>query len=292
MAEESMTAETESQATSGAISIRDVEKIYDPEGVHVVAVEHCTFDIKPGEFMVIVGPSGCGKTTLLNMIAGFDNATAGKITLDGRVIASPELTGKRLVPGPDRIVVFQHGAMFPWKTVLENIIMGPMFQKTMTLEEAKKKAIEMMELVGMKGFENEYPRNLSGGMLRRAEIIRALINEPKVLLLDEPFRALDAMTKQLMQEYLLDLYEKTGRKVTMFFITHDLEEAIFLADRVFVMTTRPGKLKKMIEVDLPRPRTYEVLHTERYLELKKDVIHEVHEEARKAFEAGERELAR
>lgn len=285
-----METKIETGKVVGAISIQDVGKIYDPEGVHVVALEKCNFDIKPGEFLVVVGPSGCGKTTLLNCIAGFDNVTSGRVLLDGKPIATVE--DSTLKPGPDRIVVFQHGAMFPWKTVLENIILGPVFQKTMSIQDAKKKALELMEVVGLKGFENEYPKQLSGGMLRRAEIIRALINDPKVLLLDEPFRALDAMTKQLMQEYLLELYEKTGRKQTMFFITHDLEEAIFLADRVFVMTTRPGKLKKMINVDIPRPRDYSVLTTDRYLKLKQEVIAEVHEEAQKAFEAGERELAK
>ncbi len=271
----------------GEIFIDHVEKVYDPEGVNVHALQDCTADIKPGELAMIVGPSGCGKTTLLNAIAGFDNATGGAIYLDGVLIASPDIIQS---PGADRIVVFQGGALFPWKTVLNNIIYGPVMQGKMTVDEAVSEARSLMERLGLsRNIEDLYPDSLSSGMRRQVEIIRALVNDPKVLLLDEPFRALDSMTKGLMHEYLLGVFEMTHK--TIFFITHDLEEAVFLADRVYVMTTRPGTFKAVIDVDIPRPRGFRVLATERFAELKRQITAEVEEETMKAFEAGERELA-
>jgi len=272
--------------TSGALSIRDAGKIYDPEGIHVVAMEDVSVDIAGGEFCVVVGPSGCGKTTLLNAIAGFDQLTDGEIMMDGQLLASP---GKALLPGPDRMVVFQQGALFPWKTVLWNVASGPIAQRRMAKTEAHQQARELLARVGLTGVEDQYTGELSGGQKRRVEIARALMNNPKILLLDEPFRALDALTKSVVQEYLLELYDYSHK--TVFFITHDLEEAIFLADRVVVMTTRPGRVKKIVTVDIPRPRTHEVTTTQRFLELKSELGEAIHEEALKAFEAGERELA-
>jgi NitT/TauT family transport system ATP-binding protein len=279
-------AEGHVPARAGGLSIDRAGKIYDPEGVHVVAVEQCSFEVPPGGICVVVGPSGCGKTTLLNTIAGFDHLTSGEIRLDGGVIAAP---GRELKPGPDRIVVFQHGALFPWKTVLDNVVYGPVIQRRMTRRQAEEQARELMARVGLAGIERQYPGEISSGMRRRVEIVRALINDPKILLLDEPFRALDALTKSVMHEHLLELYDLSHK--TIFFITHDLEEAIFLGDLVVVMTTRPGRVKKLITVDLPRPRTYRMLTARRFLDLKQEAIEGVHEEALKAFEAGERELA-
>ncbi len=271
---------------TGGLSIKNAGKIYDPDGARVVAVEDCSFEVPPGGICVVVGPSGCGKTTLLNTIAGFDNLTAGEIYLDGALIAAP---GLALKPGSDRIVVFQHGALFPWKTVLDNVTYGPVIQRTMSRKAAQAQARALMEKVGLAGIESQYPGEISSGMRRRVEIVRALINDPKILLLDEPFRALDALTKSVMHEYLLELYDLSHKSI--FFITHDLEEAIFLADLVVVMTTRPGRVKKLIAVDLARPRTYRMLSSSRFLELKQETIEGVHAEALKAFEAGERELA-
>jgi NitT/TauT family transport system ATP-binding protein len=271
----------------GRIVIDHVEKVYDPEGVNVHALKDCCAEIRPGELAMIVGPSGCGKTTLLNAIAGFDNATGGAIYLDDKVIASPDITQS---PGANRIVVFQGGALFPWKTVLNNIIYGPVIQGRMRKDDAVSKARHLMGRLGLsKSIEDLYPDSLSSGMKRQVEIIRALINDPNVLLLDEPFRALDSMTKSLMHEYLLEVFELTQK--TIFFITHDLEEAIFLADRVFVMTTRPGTFKAVIDVDIPRPRDFRVLASEHFMELKEQAAAAVREETLKAFEAGERELA-
>ena len=275
------------KTSKGAISIRNVTKIYDPDGVNVMAVDDCSLEIDSGEVCMIVGPSGCGKTTLLNAIAGFHSITSGEIYLDGELLCGPS---KPLAEqGADRIVVFQHGALFPWKTLLDNVSYGPIVQGKMSKNEARDKAGTMLDEAGISDMMNKYPGEVSSGMARRAEIVRALINDPKVLLLDEPYRAMDALTKSIMHESLLEVYDKT--KVTIFFITHDLEEAIFLGDRVVVMTTRPAKTKIIMDVDIPRPRNYKVLSSEIFRELTNQTKGAVHEEALKAFEAGERELA-
>ena len=276
-----------SQASRGAISIRNVTKIYDPEGVNVLAVEDCSLEIAPSEVCMIVGPSGCGKTTLLNAIAGFHSISAGQIDLDGEMLCGPE---KPLADqGADRVVVFQNGALFPWKTLADNVAYGPVVQGMMTKNEAREKSKEMLAEAGLYGVADKYPGEVSSGMARRAEILRALINDPKVLLLDEPYRAMDALTKSIMHESLLEVYDRT--KVTIFFITHDLEEAIFLGDRVIVMTTRPAKTKKIVEIKISRPRDYRLLSSEEFRVLVEETKEAVHEEAVKAFEAGERELA-
>ena len=275
------------KATRGAISIRNVTKIYDPEGVNVMAVDDCSLEIAAGEVCMIVGPSGCGKTTLLNAIAGFHSITFGEIYLDGQLLCGPE---KPLADqGADRVVVFQNGALFPWKTLLQNVAYGPIVQETMGKAEALEKAADMLAEAGLADMAKKFPGEVSSGMARRAEIVRALINDPKVLLLDEPYRAMDALTKSIMHEALLEMYDRT--KVTMFFITHDLEEAIFLGDRVVVLTTRPAKTKKIVDVKIPRPRDYRLLGSEEFRLLVSDAKGAVHEEAIKAFEAGERELA-
>jgi len=251
-----------------------------------VAVDDCSIEIRPGEFCAIVGPSGCGKSTLLNAIAGFDSLTSGGIELDGEWINRPGMSPR---PGPDRIVVFQNGALFPWATIRENLVRGPIVQRRMNEKTALEKAREMLTRVGLADIEDLYPGAISSGMCRRVEIIRALVNDPKVILLDEPFRGLDALTKTVTHNALLELYDLSAK--TVLFITHDLEEAIFLADRVLVMTTRPGRIKQTIAVDLPRPRTMDLLTAPEFLRLKEEAIEAVHEEAVKAFAAGERELA-
>ena len=231
-------------ATKGAIRIEDVVKIYDPDGAAVMAVDHCSLDIPAGEICMIVGPSGCGKTTLLNAIAGFHDITSGKIFLDDELLCGP---GKPIAsPGSDRIVVFQNGALFPWKSNLENVAFGPLMQGKLSKKEIYEKARSMMADAGLSGTENNFPCEVSSGLRRRVEIVRALMNDPKVLLFDEPYRALDSLTKSVMHEALLEIYYKN--KVTIFFITHDLEEAIFLGHRLVIMTSRPCKPKKILEV--------------------------------------------
>jgi len=271
--------------TSGAINIKDVVKIYDPDGAAVMAVDHCSIDIPAGEICMIVGPSGCGKTTLLNAIAGFHDITSGSIHLDGELLCGP---GKpQAKPGSDRIVVFQNGALFPWKTNLDNIAFGPMMVGNQSKAEIYDKARSMMADAGLSGTENNFPGEVSSGLRRRVEIVRALMNDPKVLLFDEPYRALDSLTKSVMHEALLEIYYRN--KVTIFFITHDLEEAIFLGHRLIIMSSRPCKPKKIMEVDIPHPRDYSVLTSPRFRELMNEAKDVVHEEAQKAFDAGEKE---
>jgi len=273
------------RAAKGTLRIIDAVKIYDPEGAAVLAVDHCTLDVPAGEISVVVGPSGCGKTTLLNAVAGFHTLTSGAIYLDDEMLCGP---GKpKADPGPDRIVVFQNGALFPWKTNLENVAFGPIVQGRLTKKEAYDKARGMMADAGLSGAENDYPGEISSGFRRRVEIVRALMNDPKVLLLDEPYRALDSLTKSVMHEALLETFDKN--RVTIFFITHDLEEAIFLGHRVVIMTTRPCRPKKILTVEIPHPRDYSVLTARRFREYLDETVEAVHEEALKAFAAGERE---
>ena len=274
-------------AGTGAISIRNVTKIYDPEGVNVLAVDNCSLEIGAGEVCMIVGPSGCGKTTLLNAIAGFHSVTFGEIRLDGEVLCNERQP--LASQSADRVVVFQNGALFPWKTLGDNVAYGPMVQGVLSKNEAREKARDMLAEAGLADVADKFPGEVSSGMARRAEIVRALINNPKVLLLDEPYRAMDALTKSIMHEALLEMYDRT--KVTIFFITHDLEEAIFLGDRAVVMTTRPCRVKTIVDVKIPRPRDYHLLSSETFRVLVEEAKDAVHEEALKAFEAGERELA-
>ena len=280
-----MTAAQTAPATRGALSIQDVVKIYDPERARVMAVDHCSLEIRAGEICMIVGPSGCGKTSLLNAVAGFHDIDRGSIHLDGELLCGPD---RRQAPvGPDRIVVFQNGALFPWKTNLENVAFGPIVQKTLGKKEAREKARALMADAGLGGYENKYPGELSSGLQRRVEIVRALINDPAVLLLDEPYRALDALSKSMMHEALLETWYRTG--VTIFFITHDLEEAIFLGHRVVAMTSRPCRPKKIFTIDIPHPRRYDVLTSPRFRELAAEISAVVDEEAMKSFALGEKE---
>ena len=287
MKEESMAKNTSKTEKKGALSIKNVTKIYDPTGVNVMAVDNCSMEIAGGEVCMIVGPSGCGKTTLLNAIAGFHSITEGSIHLDGELLCGPERP--KAEQSAERMVVFQHGALFPWKTLQENVAYGPTVQKALSPSQAMEKSGQMLSEAGLGNFVKKFPGEVSSGMARRAEIVRALINNPKVLLLDEPYRAMDALTKQIMHESLLETYDRTG--VTIFFITHDLEEAIFLGDKVHIVTTRPCQLKKTVEVKIPRPRSYETQSSEKFRKLLVEVNDAVHEEAVKAFKAGEREMA-
>ena len=274
-------------SAGGCLTIRDVSKTYDSDGACVEALRGCRIEVKAGAFVALVGPSGCGKSTLLNMIAGFDTVSGGEIYMDGRLVAAPNLPPR---PGPDRVVVFQNGALFPWKTVLENVSYGPVRQKALTRKQAESKAIDLLrQCGGLDAVAGSYPAQLSSGMQRRVEVVRALINEPRVLLLDEPFRAMDTVSKTTMHQHLLDMYLMCRK--TIVFITHDLEEAIYLADTVIVMTTRPGTIKHVITVTLQRPRLPRMLFSHEYLELKREAAESIHAEARKAFECGEREQA-
>ena len=215
--------------TRGQISIKDVVKIYDPEGAAVMAVDHCSLEIAAGEICMIVGPSGCGKTTLLNAIAGFHSINGGSIHLDGEMLCGP---GKpKASPGSDRIVVFQNGALFPWKNVIDNVTFGPVMQGKLSAAEAKDKARSMMADAGLSGTENNFPGELSSGVRRRVEIVRALMNDPAVLLLDEPCAGLSPAERQR----LFSIIQKLPRSITMLMIEHDMDIALGLADRVSVL---------------------------------------------------------
>ena len=208
----------------------------------IVALEGIDVEIADDEFLTILGPSGCGKTTLLNIVAGFEQATSGDVRLDGDPIPGP---------GPDRGVVFQEYALFPWLTVEQNIEFGPR-ERRVPRAERRNRVRRLIASVGLSGFERRYPQELSGGMRQRVALGRVLVNDPKILLMDEPFAALDAQTRTLMQNELLRVWSRERR--TVLFITHNIEEAILLGDRVVVMTARPGRIKEIVAVDLPRPR--------------------------------------
>ncbi len=258
----------------GRVECRNVTKMFGEEWARQVVVERAAFDVEAGRLNVMVGPSGCGKSTLINLIAGYEEPSSGEILIDGQRVQGP---------GRDRLVVFQETALFPWMTSLENVMFGPDV-RGMNRREARQEARRLLEKVGLKGFEDKYPSQLSGGMQRRCELARALINHPKIMLMDEPFRGLDAMTRELMQEYLLRLFEETRH--TILFVTSELEEAIFLADRLLILSAKPTAVKQVLDVDLPRPRDFHVLTTRRYGELKQEALETLYHEAVKAFAKG------
>jgi NitT/TauT family transport system ATP-binding protein len=233
------------------LTLRQLSKTYfDPyAGAHVAAVRDVSMEVKQGEFVSVVGPSGCGKTTILNMIAGFIPATGGEILLNGRPINGP---------GPDRGVVFQSFALFPWKTVLENVAFGPKM-RGIGKAERERIAREYLALARLSDAADRYPNELSGGMQQRVGVVRALANEPDVLLMDEPFASVDAHTRMTLQEELTRIWQE--KRPTVIFITHDVNEAVFLADRVVVLSR--GRLLEEIGVSLPRPRAWGALHEDR-----------------------------
>jgi NitT/TauT family transport system ATP-binding protein len=256
-------------STTPKIRFRNVVKIFQPKrgGEPVLAVSDVSLDIADKAFVCIVGPSGCGKSTLLNIVAGFERADAGETLLDGAPLAGP---------GPDRGMVFQENALFPWLTVLGNVSYGPQ-RRGLAREAYLPAATRILEQVGLGRFLHSYPNELSGGMRQRVAIARALVNEPSVLLLDEPFGALDAQTRAVMQELLLEVWERHHR--TVLFVTHDVDEAIFMADRVIVMSRRPGRVLADIDVALARPRQFDVITSPAFAELKREILGLVRQEA-------------
>ena len=244
------------------VAIDGVSKVFGS----TKALERIDLEIADNDFLCILGPSGCGKSTLLRIVAGLEVPSTGKALLDGQPVERP---------GPDRGMVFQSYTLFPWLTVRENILFGT--------RSTPAKTDSLMVKVGLKGFENHYPKQLSGGMQQRTALARALANDPKILLLDEPFGALDNQTRALMQELLLGIWE-ADRK-TVLFVTHDIDEAIFMASRVAVMSARPGRLKTIVPVGLPHPRHYTMKTTPEFSALKARLTEEIRLEAIKAREA-------
>ena len=248
------------------LKIDNVVKEYVGNKGKTVALNGVSLDIKENEFICVVGPSGCGKSTLLNIIAGLLEPTSGAVYLDGKKIEGT---------GVERGVVFQGYALFPWRTVLKNVMFG-LEMKRMPKAEAEEIAKKYIKAVGLEGFEHAYPKELSGGMRQRVAIARAYAADPEVLLLDEPFGALDAQTRVQLQSELLNTWEH--EKKTCFFITHDVDEAIILAQRVIIMSARPGRIKKIVDIDIPYPRTQATKTDPRFLELKTEIWNEVYQE--------------
>ena len=253
----------------GHVVLRDVDVRYGDGST--IAVKRTSLHIEPGEFVSIIGPSGCGKSTLLNVIGGFVSPSGGTAEIDGRPIVRP---------GADRGVVFQQDSLFPWMSVRKNIEFGLKMQGIGRAERAAQ-AQRFLQVAGLGSFGDHLPHQLSGGMKQRVGIMRSLAINPQVLLMDEPFGALDAQTRTVMQEVLTDIWQKF--KISVLFITHDIEESIFLSDRIYVMTARPGSIKATIAVPLPRPRTAEMTTTAEFFDLKVQLKELIREESLKAM---------
>jgi NitT/TauT family transport system ATP-binding protein len=246
------------------LSIRDLLKNFETKDGSHVAFQKLSLDVHRREFICIIGPSGCGKSTLIRIVAGLEDSSAGEIRIDGHPVSGP---------GQDRGMVFQGYTLFPWRTVRENVMFG-LEMRGKDASTADVEARQWLDMVGLTKFESSYPHHLSGGMKQRVAIARALANEPRILLMDEPFGALDALTRAKMQNYLMQIWRKV--EVTILFITHDLDEACFLADRIVVMGSNPGRLVEVIENPIPRPRSTDLLLSPEFLSLKhrlEELIH-------------------
>ena len=263
----------ETSTTEPILRVENVSKEYATKSGSVLALSPATFSVGVGELVSIVGPSGCGKSTLLQMVGGLSTPTGGAMFLDGVEFFEA---------GAERGMVFQAYTLFPWLTVRENVKFGPRMQG-LPLEEVERRASHFLDAVNLHGFHNHYPKQLSGGMRQRVAIARALANKPRILLMDEPFGALDAQTRQVMQDLVLDIRRK--ERTTTLFITHDIDEAIYLSDRIFVMTARPGRFKAELNVPFGDNRDDSVRDTMEYFELRKQVHHLLHEEGKAVVEA-------
>lgn len=255
----------------GLIEVRDFCLRYETMEGAVEAVMDASLTVQPGEFVSIIGPSGCGKSTLLNALAGFLTPSAGRVTVDGEAISGPSA---------DRGMIFQQYSLFPWKTVRENVEFG-LKMKGVRRGERERQARNLLGLAGLTPFENHYPDRLSGGMKQRVGIVRALATGPRILLLDEPFGALDAQTRLIMQQILTNMWQRL--KISVLFVTHDIDEAIFLSDRVYVMTARPGSIKAEIVVPLPRPRRPAMTLSSEFLGLRRGLMSLIREESIRAM---------
>ncbi|MDF2998091.1 MAG: transporter related protein [Xanthobacteraceae bacterium] len=255
------------EAAAGGISIREVSHTYGRAGQGVLALDRINLDIGDCEFHALLGPSGCGKSTLLYLLGGFIPVQQGQIITENGVVTAP---------GPDRSIVFQNFALFPWKTVKDNVLYG-LKKAGFGAEERVKRAQDYIDLVHLTGFENSYPSQLSGGMQQRAAIARTLAIDPRILLMDEPFGALDAQTRRVMQEELRAIWRRTRK--TVVFVTHDVQEAVFLADRISIMSARPGRIQHIIDVDLPKDRGEEILEDQRFIQLSEQIWRLVREQA-------------
>ncbi len=265
---------------AGEIVVENVSRFYGSHHFRKDVVKDCSFKIERSKLTVMIGPSGCGKSTLIRLLAGFEKPSVGVITLNGKPVDGP---------GRDRLVLFQETALFPWMTTYDNILYGPRARGELT-KDTLDFAEFLLGKVGLKEFRKKYPTQLSGGMQRRAELARAMVNNPQIMILDEPFRGLDAMTKELMWEYYSALYEENQR--TNFFVTTDIDEAIFLADRLLIMSNIPTQVRAVLEVDIPRPRKLtDIVENDRANEIKMQALSILHEEAMKSFSRGSKAAA-
>jgi NitT/TauT family transport system ATP-binding protein len=239
----------------------------------MVALDDVSLKVMDGEFVSIVGPSGCGKTSFLSVVDGLIAATAGRVLVDGQVVAGP---------GPDRAMVFQDSSLLPWRTVLRNVVYG-LECLGVGASEAKVQAQQFIAMVGLTGFEDHYPHELSGGMQQRVNLARALVVDPKILLMDEPFAALDAQTREVMQEELLQIWLRA--KKTVLFITHQIDEAIYLSDRVVVFSARPGRVKKVIDIDLERPRKLRIKREPRFHAIEDEIWGLIEDDVKNSIKA-------
>ena len=254
------------------LEARALNKTFEKRGQTVEVLRDINFEVAPGEFVAILGASGCGKTTLLRILDGLESVTAGRVLVDGH---------EQVQPGPDRGFVFQSDTLVPWRTIIKNVVLGLELQGK-PRGERREQAQKYLDLVGLSGFENHYPRELSGGMRQRANLARALTIHPEVLLMDEPFAALDAQTREMMQAELLRIWSETDSR-TVLFITHQIDEAIFLADRIIVLTARPGTIKEIVDVDFGRPRDLSIKRTTEFVEMEDKIWRLIEEEVKAAM---------
>ena len=257
------------------LAVRGVSKRFASRGGETIALQSTDLDVAENELITILGPSGCGKSTLLRIVAGLDRQTSGDVLLDGKAIHGP---------GADRGMVFQSYTLFPWLTVRENVCFG-LAERGLARAQQLEIADAFIAKVGLRGFEHHYPKQLSGGMQQRTAIARALANGPRMLLMDEPFGALDHQTRELMQELLLGIWE--AERKTVLFVTHDIDEAVFMGSRVVVMSARPGRIKLARVVELPHPRHYSVKTTPPFAQLKAELTEQVRVEVRAAQAAAQ-----
>lgn len=255
------------------MQVNNVSKAFGEDWEREMVIENLSLKIRRNQLTAIVGPSGCGKSTVVNLLAGFEKPDSGQILLDGRPVTGPS---------KDTLVVFQETALMPWLTTYQNVTFGPKLRGDIPRAQLKEAADSIIETVGLKEFRDKYPLQLSGGMQRRAELARALINQPLVMIMDEPFRGLDAMTRQLMQEFYMRLCEQEAR--TNVFVTSELEEAIILADSLVVLSNRPATVREVVQIDLPRPRNLDMLSSSEAYEYKRHAMEMLHEEALKSFQ--------